>query len=236
MNSKTLRRLPGSYGMAATVALALAGIGTANAVSIDVLDNTSDATASLGSGTQFEKGDVKAIVFTTGASGYTLTAATFGLAAEKNNSNWEFVLALFAVDGSDNPTGSALATATESATLDKKSKYYTFSLVGDGFQLASNTSYAFSLLGKNGENKFEWSGFNPGIKPLTADFVTYDAYRTPGERSRWSDSSTYNSIRLQGEASPTNAGRPTSNVPEPGSLALLGLGLCGLVVTRRKKA
>ena len=38
MNISTLRRLPKSYGLAATLVLALAGIGTANAVSIDVLD------------------------------------------------------------------------------------------------------------------------------------------------------------------------------------------------------
>jgi len=37
----------------------------------------------------------------------------------------------------------------ESAKLDKKPTYYTFSLAGDGFQLAANTSHAFSLLGRN---------------------------------------------------------------------------------------
>lgn len=235
---KTRIHTPRSCATLTLLGLALGSIGAADAATMALLDNTKNATASLSdSGSDMEEGDVRGFVFTTGADGYVLTSATFGLAAEKNNRTWDFVLSLFAVDD-DAPSGTALATAAESATLDKKGKYYEFSLVGDGFQLAAGTTYAFTLTGRKGKDEFTWLDFERDTRPAGANGAAFGSFIRPGDHRRWSESRTYNSVWLQGEPV-QKVERTPSPVPEPGTLALLGCGLFGLLGTgafRREKA
>ena len=54
----------------------------------------------------------------------------------------------------------------------------------------------------------DWNGFTVGVQDTAVDFCT---------------------------ANPTAPGCTTSSVPEPGALALLGLGLAGLAIGRRRK-
>lgn len=228
MNTRSHRPLSGAA--LALLGLSLAGIGAADAATMALLDNTKGATAALSdSGTDMEEGDVRGFVFTTGTEGYTLTAVTFGLLGEKDKRAWDFELSLFAVDD-DAPVGTALATAAESATLDKKGKYYEFSLVGDGFELAAATTYAFMLSGRKGKGEFTWLDFEHDTRPAGANGVAFDSFVRQGDHRRWSASRTYNSVWLMGDPL-AKAEPPANSVPEPGTLALLGCGLFGLFGT-----
>lgn len=233
MSRSISRRLSRSSGAAAALALILAGLGNAHAIPIDLLDNTADATARLDSGSEMEEGDSRAVVFTTGAAGFTLGSVTLGLAGKKNGSDWDFLFSLFATDADRDPTGKALATAKESAELDKKGQYYTFSLVDDGFELAANTTYAFALLGYDGNDKFRWLELDRDSKPGAAPGIEFEGFYSSDDR-RWRESSSYNAIRLQGEAIAAKVDTVPTSVPEPASLALFGLGLAGLAWRRRQ--
>ena len=96
------------------------------------------------------------------------------------------------------------------------------------FTLLANTSYWFVLDGPDIENSLHWDALNPNTAPTPSAEVSFDGYRFSGFGGAiWIGSSIFNGVQIEASR--------IVDLPEPGTLALFGLGLLGLGIARRRK-
>lgn len=160
-----------------------------------LLDNTAQGTTTLANtssdiGSGFRKG----IVFSV-ADDVDLGSVTFGLRAAGFEGDSTGKIALYAVDGSLNPTGSPISsvtTPTFSLTADPND--FTVSLVGMSVPAGDNYALMFEEFTNSGT---AWAYVDPDNAPTAATGVTVAGYRF-FNRISWRGMSVNSSLNPQG--------------------------------------
>ena len=176
-------------------------------------------------------------VFTVGASNVTISSMMMGLYSNipsSNNITWN----LYAVDGSNNPTGSILATDTQSqafATTGSASKaYYTFTTGGTlaSYNLLAGQTYGLLFRSSALSATLSWTTLaSPTVYTPGAGFTFVANRRSTNYGNSFSTSSYYNAWQM-------NVTPVSGAVPEPGewaAMGILGAGLTGLVLRNRRR-
>jgi len=215
--------------------LAAAMAGSAGAATVTALDNTAGETATLaGSLGSLTSSRWNFKVFTVGSSNATISSMVMGMyssTASTYNITWE----LYAVDGSNNPTGSVLASDTQSQSFTSvnASSYYTFTTGGTLASYSMQAGQTYGLLFKSdaATTTLSWTEtsagtvYSPG-SPVSSGFTFVANRRTTNSGSSYSDNGYYNAWQLNVNAA--------SAVPGAGLAGLATVGLAGVSRRRRR--
>jgi hypothetical protein len=152
--------------------------------------------------------------FGTGSTSYTLNSVTLLLA---NTTAGQASLSLYS-DGTLEP-GTALGTLTAPASYSGALANTTFA--ASGLTLAANTTYWVVLRATSGAIDWAWTSDNTGTGV--------------GFQHTWGSSDDAGSTWFTFDTFPTQFSITATPVPEPGSLALVGVGAVGLLLRRRRR-
>lgn len=138
---------------------------------------------------------------------------------------------LYNVDGSNAPTGTALASYSEAKTFTTSGAYYTFTTTMGNFVMQSGTKYALVVNSESPTTVMSWTTVNPQsiYTANTAAGWSFDAnLRTTTSGSSWTSNTFYNGLQMT---------VTTAAVPEPSTYALAAIGtsFLGLMAKRRQK-
>lgn len=138
---------------------------------------------------------------------------------------------LYNVDGSNFPTGTALASYSEAKTFTTTGAYYTFTTTMGDFVMQSGTKYALVVNSQSPTTAMSWTTVNPQsiYTANTAAGWSFDAnLRSTNSGSSWTSNTFYNGLQMTVTA---------AAVPEPSTYALAAIGTCflGLMAKRRQK-
>lgn len=203
------------------------------AVDIIALDNTNALAdtpiTNVGSITTFSW---NAKVFTVGSQNAVmkqLVLSLYNTTAATETINFS----LYNVDGSNNPTGTALASYSEAKTFTTSSSYYTFTTTMGNFVMQSGTKYALVVNSSSSTTAMSWSTVGTALGSIytadTASGWSFDANRrTTNSGASWTSNTFYNGLQMT---------VTTAAVPEPSTYALAAIGTCflGLMAKRRQK-
>jgi hypothetical protein len=203
--------------LASILAALLVPINARATTQIPAFDNTNDGTAATSGGNQlYVDGSFrKAAIFTAPASpaGLKLGSFRFGFQETTTGSTLALTAALYAVDGSNNPTGPVLASLVTNVTVSPTAAYYTFDLVSDpgstfdDYTLTAGQTYALVLYSTGGSilEGPRWNVPSPATTPTASNGFTFVGYRFSFDSgASWSPSGTLNSITV------TTAGRDSN--------------------------
>lgn len=177
------------------------------------------------------------MVFTVGASNVSISSMMMGLYSTiqgSYNITWD----LYAVDGSNNPTGSVLATDTQSqafaTTGGSSSAYYTFTTGGAlaSYNLLAGQTYGLLFRSDAPSTSLSWTNINPtAVYTPGAGFTFVASKRSTDFGGSFNSTSFYNAWQM-------NVTPVSGAVPEPGewaAMGILGAGLTGLVLRKRRR-
>lgn len=167
-------------------------------------------------------------VFTVGASNATISSMTMGMWS--NTANHDITWELYAVDGSNNPTGSALASDTQSqvfgATGSANGDYYQFTTGGTLASFSMQAGQTYGLLFKTDSSTVNWTETISADNYTAGGGFTYNGGgRTFNSGTTWSTSTYRNAWSMTVDA---------SAVPGTGLASLAIIGLVGVSRRRRR--
>lgn len=169
-------------------------------------------------------------VFTVGSSDAVMKELVLPLYVETTPNTHTINFELFAVDGSNFPTGSALASDSFTQALTSTATYYTFATTLGDFTMLSGQKYALVVSSDslNTGNRVSWTG-EYGTRTQYPVYTpaagwAFDAnIRTTSAGASWSTNTYYNGMMM------------TVTVPEPSTVILAGIALGAFVITKRRK-
>jgi hypothetical protein len=188
-----------------------------------IMDNTLDGanpmTTSLGSITV---ANYQAKIITTPASGsWTLDGMKMGLYSSSGSVSRTVSLDLRAVDGSNNPTGSVLATESFVVGITSTPTYYDFVLDTSLWELEPSTTYALVFRSDAPSATTSWTQPPSSNTYTTSDDFTYlGSRRSTNGGTSWTVNSYSNALQLSATAVP----EPATTAWFAGSI-LLGVGI-----------
>ena len=211
-----------------SLAVALIAATECHAAATVALDNTASGLSGNSSGLTTTLWRVR--VFTVGASNVSISSMKMGLYSTQVTSTsitWE----LYLVDGSNNPTGSALASDTQSVSFTStggpSSALYNFTTGGTLATFSMQAGQKYGLLFKSNAATLNWTP-NSGstvYSPGSSGFAYVANRVTSNSGSSYASNSTYNAWSMSVNAA--------SAVPGTGLAAIAGLGLASMRRRRR---
>jgi hypothetical protein len=163
------------------------------------LDNTANSTATLDTSLgSITVNNWNAKVFTTPASGaLTLSALKMGLYESSGPISRNVSVSLFAVNGSNDPTGSALAAESFTLSLATTSAYYDLDLTDSLWALTPSTTYALVVKSDAPSTSTSWTAINPNTVYSGSGGYTFVANRrTTNAGTSWGANGYYNSLLI----------------------------------------
>ena len=166
---------------------------------------------------------IKAVGLTVGANDLSFTSMS-GLFSNRDNVVRSVTGGIFSDLGGD-PGGQLVAFNPASVAAGAVAVQETLT-AASAFTLMAGTSYWFVLEGPAVANGLIWSTLAANLPPTPSAEVSYDGYRYSINGGAWSVSGLYNGVQIEASR--------IAVLPEPGTLALFGLGLLGLGIARRR--
>jgi hypothetical protein len=192
---------------------------------IIVLDNTSDLTAPISNNLgSISTTNWNEKVFTTGTEYVTIDTVSLALYANGTAGDYTVNFKLYEVSGGNSyvPTGTALATVSDTVTLTTSAAYYTFDSIFSGFALSANTTYGIVVSSTASGTNCSWTNIS-SVYTGSKGFSYVTGLRTTNGGTSWYSSSFYNAMQV-------------TVVPEPSTYAMgSGLLVLTFAVRRRKR-
>jgi hypothetical protein len=210
--------------IAAGIALCSTLSGQAAVILDNTIAGTNPLTTSLGSITVT---NYQAKIFTTPTTGnWSLDAMKMALYSASNVSGRNVFVSLMAVDGDNNPTGSALVTESFVVDLVTTPAYYDFDLNASNWSLTDGTTYA--LLFRSDAPSATTSWTQPPASStytLSNGFTYLGSRRSTNTGASWTVNNYNNGLQLSAIS---------AAIPEPSTSVLVCCAILGLVMTRRR--
>jgi hypothetical protein len=195
--------------------------GHASVILDNTINGTNSITTNLGSitGTNYNA----KIITTPGTGSWSLDAMKMALYESGSGSVSRIVTVdLRAVDGSNNPTGSVLATESFTVNLTATPTYYDFDLNQNIWGLNAATTYAFVFRSDAPSATTSWTQpSNNNTYSTSLGFTFVESRRSTNGGSTWSGNSYNNGLQLSIVSSSTAVPEPTATGPAVGFALLL---------------
>jgi len=195
-------------------------------VDLIALDNTNNLALSPGTSiSSIFVSTWNAVVFSVGPVDAVMKDLTLNL-LDTSSTSQTVNFRLFAVDGGNNPTGSALASDSFTQAFTSAGTYYTVATTMGGFTMLSGQKYALVVNSNSPSSgwSFDSSGGFYTAYTAAGGWSYVARRRTTNSGGTWNSSSTFPGLKMT-----------VTPVPEPSTVILTGLAFGGLAISRGRR-